>query len=470
MRCVDRVSGIQSERVNCRQTIDPGNLLTDRVPVTQQHVIIIGAGLAGLAAALKLIDSGRQVTVLEQRAMCGGRAYAFTDPKSGHVVDNGQHVLMGCYQAALRYVDRIGAREHLHECSTLRVDLQDAQQRVSSLHCPPIPTPLHVFAGLLRMRAFPKRDVWRLLRHANTLHSMTPELYALRDEWSVSDWLDHCGQSDAARRILWEPLTLAVMNETMERASAAPMLMIMREGLLSRGVAQGLVIPRANLTTTLIDPALTALEQSGAAVRSTSGVERILCADGRVTGVQLRNGESLHSDVVISAVPPQALAKIIAASLELQRAHWDTLEQWQGVPILSVNLWFDRPVLEQRMVGLYDTPFHWAFDRGDGGVALVASACGDIIKWSRQETLDAAITMMRTYFPKARAAQVKHTQLTKEMQATISMDVGSAARRLPTRTPWPNLLLAGDWTQTYIPATIEGAVRSGNVAAQELLR
>lgn len=435
--------------------------------------------MAGLAAAVDLSARGWPITLLEQRSFCGGRAYSFREPVTGDVVDNGQHIMMGCYRATLRYLEQIGASDGVTCEPRLTVWFAAAHGALHALDCPPWTAPWHLAAGLARLRGFGFGNLWRLRKALRQLRDMDAAHYAALDQWSVAEWLAQCGQDARASAALWTPLTLAVMNEVPERASAAAFARMLHEGAMRADVPLGLVVPRRRLSALLVDPAVATLQSRGADVRCTTVVEQLVFADGRVRGVRDRNGNLLEGDVIISALPPRELQRLLAASGVAEDPHWAPLRAWDSVPILAVHLWYDRPVLPQPMVGLLDSPFHWAFDTttlcaasvGDGPreqrcVALVSSACRDLIAASRAEVAAAAEAAMQRYFPLAREATLQHVQMTRELHATVGVTKGSAARRLPTRTPWPNVFLAGDWTQTFLPATIEGAVRSGVAAAE----
>lgn len=448
-------------------------------------VVIIGGGVAGLAAAVACVDAGHRVTLLEARSFCGGRAYSFADPNTGEIIDNGQHLLMGCYTATFDYLARIGARGLVHVDPTFQVDFVQPGGERTVLRCPRLPAPWHLLCGLLRWPAFRKRDLWRLVRGVardcfvglRLPRTDSPDI-------SVAEWLDRMEQSQRARELLWEPLTVAVMNETMERAAAAPFLAMLREGMQVRGVLQGLAFPRAPLSQIFVDPALEYLTARGAQVRTATTITKLDHDAHHIHCLHTRQGESIMGDAIILALPPREVHRLMTASGLGEQAPWQQLAAWESVPIISVHLWYPQPILPAPMVGLLGSAFHWAFDKsGKTGtvpffplsntdahcVALVSSACRDMAVLPREEIVQAAQQAMQQYFPAARALTPQHVQVTKELHATISLGKGTAALRLPTHTNFRNLLLAGDWTQTYLPATLEGAVRSGCAAARAVV-
>lgn len=451
------------------------------------NCVVVGGGLAGLAAAVHATAKGHRVTLLEARSFCGGRAFAFREPKTGDIIDNGQHLLQGCYRATLAYLEQIGSRHRLAVHPRLAVTFATADGRRTNLSCPDWPAPWHLLAGLGRWRDFPKRDLVRAMWGLRTMRTLDHAGYARLDQWSVTQWLDTMGQSKTARRLLWTPLTLAIMNEEPSRASAAALAMILKEGALSGTAPTGLATPQCDLSSLLVDPAVAWLQQRGCHVRTGTPAEQLLLHDGAIAGIRCRHDETVHGDAFILALAPRELARLLAAS-DIAGAPWDSLSRWESVPIISVHCWYDQPALPGPMVGLIDAPFDWAFEKNEGRpsatprgelgrgtkdegrktiVSLVKSAAREMAAWPREQIVQSARDTLTRYFP-GTAAAPWHVQVTKELHATVSLAHHTAALRLPAHTPWPNVWLAGDWTATGLPATIESAVRSGVHAAAHL--
>lgn len=436
------------------------------------HVTIIGAGVAGLAAAVAAVQRGHRVTILEARRFAGGRAYAFCDPATQQTLDNGQHLLMGCYQSTFEYLRTIGSAAQVEQCGTFDVTFRRADGSAPRLQCPPWPAPLHFAAGLWKMAGFSRGDLFRLGVGALPLMRMRPEVIAAYDNISVAQWLDTLGQSAVARKLFWEPLCLAVMNDTLDRASVAPLLAILREGLFNRAVPQGLAFPRASLSALFVDPALAWLAGRGARIDLGVGVDALTLQNDRIGCIRTMRGDTLPIEQIVCALSPRELLALLQRSGLAAAAPWSALAAWDTVPIVSVHLWYDRAILADRMVGLLDSPFDWVFPKDDISgahcVALVASAARDVAELPRAELLALAQCEVARFFPVARDATLRHAQMTKELHATVSLTPGSAARRLGPATPYANCWLAGDWTNTGLPATIESAIRSGGAAIRAL--
>lgn len=435
------------------------------------HVTVIGGGLAGLSAAVAAVGQGHRVTVLEARRFAGGRAYAFRDPGNQQIIDNGQHLLMGCYQATFDFLRTVGSLQHVEQQAQFAVTLR-SEQSTAQLRCPSWPAPLHLAAGLWRLAGFPRRDWFRLIWMLRDLRRFNATTYDDFDQLSVMQWLTRLGQSARAQKLFWEPLCLAVLNETPERASVAPLLAILQEGVMARNVPQGLAFPRVSLSELLVDPALHWLAQHGATLQHGCGAQQLELRDQRVIAVRTSDGGTLPVDQLILALPPRELLQLARSSGLAESAPWNTLDRWQTAPIVSVHVWYDRPVVAERMVGLLDSPFHWAFAKDDISgahcIALVASAAREVAALPRAELLASAAREVARFFPSARAATLLHSQMTKELHATISLTPGSHVLRWGPATTLANCALAGDWTATGLPATIESAVRSGGRAVQHL--
>lgn len=439
--------------------------------------LIIGGGFAGLATAVALAEAGRRVLVLERRSFLGGRAYSFIDRVTGESVDNGQHLMMGCYHATFDFLGRIGALEKLRFQSSPRVDFLDDSGGVASFRCPPLPAPLHLVGGLCGLRTIGWRDRLMALRvglAARRSRKKRLDLSAL----TVREWLTGLGQSAMAQRRFWDPLALATLNEAPERASADMLARVLEEGFLGRRRDSRLVFSRVGLSDLYTGDARRFIEARGGELRLQAEVERIEFDGLRVKGIALRSGERIAARTVVSAVPPQALARLLPAEIRERDPACAGLDRFESSPIVSVNLWYEEPVTGLEFVGLLDSRIDWVFNRSaitgsNGGgqqLALVTSGARSSARLSKEELIELATSEMRRFFPRARSARLRHATVVREHEATISHTVGVARMRPPARTSITGLYIAGDWTATGLPATIESAVRSGYECAESILR
>jgi hydroxysqualene dehydroxylase len=447
-------------------------------------VIVIGAGCAGLSAAAMLAETGRRVQVLESRPRLGGRATAFPDRVTGELVDNGQHVLFGCYRETLAFLDRIGARAHVRAQRTLSVPFIDRSGRRSVLACPVLPSPLHLLAGILRWDAMSITDrlsalkMARPLRAARRALARTGSVATALDgtqgnHATVSQWLRDHGQSGKLTEWLWEPLAVAALNQSPDEARAEPFVRVLAEMFGPDASASALLLPTRPLHLMYAEPARLFIEQHGGEVR-LGATARILADERKVVGVEIR-GEHVPATQVISTVPwsgvrtlfaapsPRALAPLIADAAKMQ-----------SEAIVTVNLWYDRQVMDDPFVGLPGRAMQWVFDKRlafgleSSHLSLVASGANALAAEDAEHLIARAAAEVAEALPGARPATLTRATVVREKHATFSLAAGQPPRP-STRTPIEGLLLAGDWVETGLPGTIESAVVSGHRAAREIL-
>jgi hydroxysqualene dehydroxylase len=438
-------------------------------------VIVIGAGFAGLTAASVLASRGARVLVLDARPQLGGRATAFRDRHTGELVDNGQHVLFGCYRETLDFLRLVGASENVRAQSSLELVCFDAARRRSVLRCPRLPAPLHLLAGVMRWGAIPLVERLTAFRLALPLLSARRQLAGARTVAvspagaTVQQWLDHRGQGPTLQEWLWHPLAVAALNQLPQDAAADAFVRILAEMFAPDPAAAAVVLPVRPLHQMYAEPASEFIRRHGGDVR-TSALARLNVAGGRVTGVEVR-GQSFTAPAVISAVPWFALRALFgpAPPAELG-ALFATAAAMAAMPIVTVNLWYDRPVMNDAFAGLPGRAMQWVFDKriAFGGSAshlsLVSSGATAIVGRTNEELAHLAATEIEASLPDARGVWPIRATVVREKQATFSLAPGQP-RRPAVRTEVGGLLLAGDWTDTGLPATIEGAVVSGNRAA-----
>ena len=438
-------------------------------------VIVIGAGFAGLSAAVRLTKRGARVLVLEARSRLGGRATAFPDRDTGELVDNGQHILMGCYTETFGFLRDIGAEDNVRLEPQLAVTMIDRAGRKTRLACPTLPAPLHLVAGVLEWDALSWRDRWSMLGMATPLKNARRELEgspvkaASMDE-TVENWLIRNGQTPRLRELLWDPLALAALNQRPDQAAAPLFARVLAEMFSDDPRAAAIALPTKPLHLMYAEPAREHIERHGGAVR-TGATAKIVLNAGRdaVAGVQV-GGEMLTARHVISSVPWFALAELFDEEPPALHGVIDRARRTGSSPIVTVNLWFDRRVLGEPFVGLPGRAMQWAFDKrlvvGETAshLSLVSSGAAEILAETNEALIRRAHEELLDALPPVRDAKLLRATVVREPRATFSIAPGQPARP-STRTELPGFLLAGDWTDTGLPATIEGAVRSGNTAA-----
>ena len=323
--------------------------------MTAYDAVIVGAGFAGLSAAVRMAKAGARVLVLEARARLGGRASAFPDRETGEDVDNGQHVLLGCYTATFDFLREMGALDHVRLQPQLAVTMIDRAGSRSQLVCPSLPAPLHLLAGVLEWDALDWRDKIAVLGMAKPLATARRQMSGGREiaaspGETVDAWLVRNGQTARLREMLWHPLALAALNQPAEVAAAPSFARVLAEMFASDPTAAAIALPVKPLHLMYAEPARRYVEARGG--RVLAGVTaRVAVERDAVAGVE-GGGESWTTGVVVSAVPWFAVADLFAAAPPALSA---TLERARGMassPIVTVNLWFDRRVLDVPFLGL----------------------------------------------------------------------------------------------------------------------
>ena len=435
-----------------------------------KQVVIIGGGFAGLAAGVRLSERGYEVLLLERRNHLGGRAYSFIDSKTGDVVDNGQHLFMGCYRHTIDFLRTIGCLDRLKFQDRPRVDFLD-REGFTSFDCPLLPAPLHVLAGLLRMKGLSIGDKLRTFNVGRAIKSNGKHSPGAL---TVDQWLDELGQSARIKQRFWQPMVVATLNQSPGIASARMLKVVLQEAFGGDSKSARIGISRVGLSDLYTDGACDFIKARGGDVQTGAQVRTLVIEQGVVVAVELKDGQRIEGDYFISAVPPEALFAILPE--ELQNREFASLMGLGSSPIVSINLWFDRPIIDREFVGLLGTRSQWIFNKDlilspgkqSNQVAVIISAARDYVDWTRNDLVDMAISELHELLPASREATLLHSIIVKEREATLSHTVESDSLRPGPRTSIPNLILAGDWTDTGLPATIESAVMSGDVAAKVL--
>lgn len=437
-------------------------------------VVVIGAGVAGLRTAVTLTREGRRVLVLEARSRLGGRATAFRDRVTGERVDNGQHVLLGCYRETLAFLREIDADDRVHRDPALAVTMIGSDGTRHTLRAASLPSPLNFLGGIARWSALGWRDRGAVLRLARPLRAAyaasqrAPGPSSPVSSETAMDWLRRHGQTDRLLEMLWEPLALAALNQPAGTAGAETFVRVLGEmfGAPDEGAA-AIVMPIRPLDETYAEPARRAIEEAGGSVR-TGARARVEIRESATTVAV--GDEEWQPRAIVVAVPWFALPDVLVGETAPLAGLLHDAAQTAASAIATVNLWFDRIVLEDRFVGLPGRTLQWVFDKRQvfGGSAshlsLVSSGASDVIQRSNDALIALAVDELKGALPKVREARLVNATVIREPRATFSLAPDQPPRPA-TATAIPGLFLAGDWIDTGLPATIESAARSGRWAA-----
>jgi squalene-associated FAD-dependent desaturase len=435
----------------------------------EQRVIVIGGGLAGIAAALDCAAAGASVTLLEVRPRLGGAAYSFE--REGMQLDNGQHVFMRCCVAYRRLLARLGSEHSVVLQPRLRVPVFSPGRPPGVLARGMLPAPLHMAGSFARYRHLTPRQRLRAARAALALARLGSDDAAL-DELSFGQWLERHGQDRDSVEAFWDVIVRPTLNAPARDASLALGVFVFHTALLSRADAGDIGFHAAPLGETIGEPAQRALAAAGVEVLLSWRAEALERDAG---GFIVRGGsEELRAQAVIVAVPHARAAALLAGLLpELARA----VGALGSSPIVNLHVVYDRPVCDEPFAAGVRTPVQYIVDRtAAGGVAagqqylaISLSGAAREMRMSVPALREEFLPALAALLPRARAARVERFFVTREHAATFLAAPGTAPLRPPARTPLPGLLLAGAWTRTGWPATLEGAVLSGHAAAAAAL-
>jgi squalene-associated FAD-dependent desaturase len=436
-------------------------------------VVVVGAGFSGLSAAVRLAKEGRRVLVLEATKAAGGRARSLEDHVTGREIDNGQHLMMGCYRETQAFLRAIGSPEDaIYYQHDLAIDMVRPGGKRIRLSCPALPAPLHLAVGLLGMRGLGLVHRVAALRAGLLLRG---EIRRPDDNETCDAWLRRMGQTGAVRQAFWEPLIWATLNDDPLIASAAMLIAVLDRAFMATRDASRLGVPRVPLSRLYVDPSIETLRAAGSEVRLGVRVARLVASADGIEAVETRDGDRIPASQVIVAVPPHVLLDILP---ERTRDHvvFRDVARIEMSPIVNLWLAVDRPIFEPPFVGLVGSPVHWIWDRNrierrtDHGALLGVTMSGarGFVADSAENLKDLFVAECRRYFPD-RPFAIEAFRVVKEKRATISHAAGTYQRRPETQSPVPGLFLAGDWVRTGLPATIESACQSGHDAAAAVL-
>jgi squalene-associated FAD-dependent desaturase len=444
-------------------------------------VVVVGGGLAGITAAIALREAGNRVTLLESRPRLGGATCSFT--RDGLVVDNGQHVFLGCCTAYRELIARLGM--------TGSVSLQDrfdvavlGPHGQARLRRTRLPGPLHMGQALVTYPLLSPAERLRVTRAALAMRFLDPAKPGL-DSQRFGDWLAAHGQSERARRVLWDLFTVSALNVAGDDANLSLAATVVRTALLGARDAADIGTPAIPLGDLHGKAAARLLDQLGASVRLgakvaavqplASGGFRVQLAERGVSDAPL-SADIAAADGVVLAVPPDTAARLLPADA----AAGPGPDRWRELgasPIVNVHVIYDRPVTRLPFAAAVDSPVQWVFDRtGPSGLAagqylaVSVSAADDVVDTPAAQLREQFVPALEQIFPAARDARITDFFVTRERRATFRQEPGCGEKRPGATTRLAGLVLAGAWTDTGWPDTMEGAVRSGLNAARELRR
>ncbi len=458
----------------------------------QPSVLIIGGGLAGLAAATALAPRGFRVRLIESRSRLGGRASSFHDSATGQLVDTCQHVSMGCCTNLAHFSRTIGVSHFLEPQPTLYFMTPD--RRVSRFHADPLPAPLHLFRSFAFAHYLTLREKLRVAWGLLKLKSASVE-----DDPPFQDWLTKHGQTQRIVDRVGGLVLISALNETPDRIGLRYARKVFVDGFLKHRRGFEVEVPVVPLGRLYGEELSSWLSEHQVEVRLQHGGKRLNMSGERISELEMRHGESLTADYFISALPFDRLLDLLGespsplprhsggegpgvrgqealpTSIVDRYAYFSNLRNLETSPITGVHCWFDRPGTELPHIVLMDSIGQWLFNRGETSpgewyLQVVVSAARQFRGLGHDEVERQIVAELRRLLPALADAKLLRTRVVTEHAATFSAVPGVDRWRPTQASPIANLFVAGDWTNTGWPATMEGAVRSGYLAAEALLR
>lgn len=444
----------------------------------RKSVIVIGGGVAGIAAAVALSDAGLHVELFEKRPLLGGRASSYVDRETGARLDECQHGTMRCCTNLADVLERLGVHDQIayHDV----IHFLDGDGKRSVIKAGPLPAPLHTSWSFLCFRSLGVKDKIAIARGMIAMLRANPD--PAQDAVDAATWFRQQKQTERAVKRFWEPILVSACNESIDRISCTHAFKIFRDGFLANTSAFHFGVPKVPLGTLYTEPTIAYLQKRGGCVHSRTIVDTIDISDEgerRVAGVTLNGGEKLTADYYVSALQSDLLLKALPAELTANEPYFARLKQIELSPIIGVHLWFDRIVDCPEALSLLDRETDWVFNKtknfgltGENGtyLSMVISAPGRLASLPKEDVFNLVLEEVRACVPETRPAEVVRWRVICWPKATFAPKPGVETVRPDQRSPIPNLFVAGEWTRTGWPSTMESAARSGYTAAEYILR
>jgi hydroxysqualene dehydroxylase len=420
----------------------------------QKKVIVIGGGFAGLSAAAYLTKNNFKVTLLEASPKLGGRAYSFIDKETKNIIDNGQHILMGCYNFTLDFLSLINAKSNFDFQKRLEVNFVKEGFRVLPLKSYPSIYPINLLIGLLRFRAISFSNRLSLLKVFFKLPFYPTNKFS---KINVKQWLHRESQSQEVQDAFWRILAVGALNTSIEKASAKIFIDIIRQIFLNGNKASTILLSKYGLSESYCKNAEEFIRRNGGEIILSEPVEKIIISNDMVTELHSSEKVFLDFDLVVSAIPSFALTRIIDDDTNF------ISPDFKYSPILNVYIWLKENNIPEGFFGLINSPLHWVFNKGTH-LNIVISDAEALLSKSDDDLMGIAKAELEKFFL-MNPENISSYKIIKEKRATFIPSSDILEKRPLQQTNIKNLILAGDWVDTGLPSTIESAVKSGKIAS-----
>ncbi len=424
----------------------------------QKKVIVIGGGFAGLTAAAYLVKNKIKVTLLEASPKLGGRAYSFLNKETNTILDNGQHILMGCYYNTIEFLSLIGANKNFSFQKGLEVNFVKDGFKVIPLKSFSFIYPINLLIGLLRFKAISFLERVQLLSVFIKLPLISSEQFS---DMNVKEWLERNKQSQNIQNSFWKILAVGALNTNIEKASAKIFIDILKQIFLRGNKSAAIVLPKFGLSESFCKSAEEFIVRNGGEIILSESVEKILVKYNKAIGITTSQKTYSDFDVIVPAIPAFALARIINEKNNI------TFPDFKYSSILNIHIWLRENVIPDGFFGIINSPLHWVFNKGTH-LNIVISDADELIIKSDEELIGIVKDEMKKFFLLDQEL-ISTYKIIKEKRATFIPSIDVIDKRPSQKTSVNNLILAGDWVETGLPSTIESAVKSGRLAAEMIV-
>ncbi|RJP67808.1 MAG: FAD-dependent oxidoreductase [Ignavibacteriales bacterium] len=426
-----------------------------------KKVAVIGGGLAGLSAAVYLAANNFTVHLYEASPKPGGRASSFLFKQTNEYIDCGQHLMLGCYDYTLDFVKKIGAMESLYIQDNLSLNFIEKNNIKYKFDASTLLYPFNLLLALAGYKAMNRSEKLGIIKLLIKLLFYPTDLLS---DYSVREWLVKENQSERVQKVLWQIFAIGALNSDIEKCSAKIFADILKQIFLRNNKSTVVILPQENLNNTFHFPAKEFIIQNNGQVHFSTRINDIQIENDEAKGVII-NDKRFEYDFVISAVPFDSLFKIVPPDYHSKLS----IPSFRYSSILNVHLWLNENIFNEKFYGLLNSDVHWIFNHG----SYVSITISDANRWMEidNEKIVSDISFrLKEYFPQFSLNSIEYSKVIKEKRATFVPEKAILKIRPSAKTKIKNLYLAGDWTNTGLPATIEGAIKSGKLAATEILR
>lgn len=446
-------------------------------PENRPTAVIAGGGLAGIAAAIYLDELGYQITLIEKKQILGGRTYSFTDRITGLTIDNGQHLMIGAYHETLKLLERLGTTHKVEKLIPSAIPLFNEGFSKNIFNLGNLPPPLNLAKAIWGFSGLKIKDKLGLIQLGLALKKIKNAPQRIPVNQTVHEWLQGFHQSDHAMKNFWDILTYATLNDDPRITSADGLATVLIKSYFTGRHDGHLILPKAGLSDLFCDPAEKYLTLRGHKIIKGVGLKEIHIMDGQMRSFRFSDDSEHQTDLFVSALPFSSLLKLLPKPLVDSNQKFSNLAKMTSAPIVSINLFYDKPFMKEKFFGLAGTKTHWFFCRDQfiphaqkniSHIVGVISGAHEFMNSDKNEMVKIADSELRKIYPHENA-QLIHALVNKEREATLSSKPSINALR-PAQKVFSNFYIIGDWTQTGLPATIESAVKSAKMMSEELIK